>query len=584
MDNLFKKIKEILLDKAERIEDAFEQGNVENFVKEFQLDAVSKYYIERWFNGYAVKVETPKKVTVDILDIKPVTDNVMWCSTKLCMKYENAFDEEAKFDWKVVWDDENETLRITETVTELKQPDWRNDSIELELTEIKKELERDTVVNDLNKINWDEVTLSRKEAAKKVSASIFSRAVAKSVRYRNTHPQIDSSAILADMMSLRMARFAYKMKDLDEIERLQTINSYANKYYKSKTYDEFKKEGTTEYSPKELSLLPLYSIDETFVQSRKQAITEVSCVDLASFYVGLLRLSGVEGWRAFVVIQPFHYLTVLEHEGKCFVVSTNEVYPMNAKRLYGDTEVVRIVTPTCYIDKGGEATIPEDEYNKIKKIFQNNIPNFLLPEYKEDCSEWPSDMSEILQIQNYSSPEAYHHAIVEFVKQKDRDYPNSIYTWALYSYQLLTVLKPQAYLIWSLHSQDAVKFSKNVESIEMLLTWMKENIEEGSMFEEEERIMTADQVIRNKKGAPKDKGVLFYTIVTLRYPEKEGGVLITEDNSCYVEVKEDGENILYDMSTGETKELKGSKVKLYFNQKKVLRDFVYEQEENNKEC
>lgn len=576
-NDLIRKTNCILQDKAERIRAAFKHGNAEAFVKEFQLDTVSEYYINRWFNGYAVNVEKPKEVTIDILDINPVTNHVFWCHTKLCLTYEKSFHEEIAFDWKVIWK-EDSTLCISETVIELKQPVWKPTSQKIDITKLKRNLEKINDSTISNIINWAETPADRVDLSKKkIPASIFSRAVAKSVRYRNTHPQIDSAAILADMMSLRMVRFAYEIKDLDVIEMLGTINSYAQKYFKTKTYDEFKEDGTPEYSPRELSLLPLYSIDETFDVSKKKETTEVSCVDLASFYAGLLRLGGVESQKVFVVIQPFHYLTVLEHKKQYFIASSNEVYPMNPKRLYGDTEVVRIVSPSYYIDKNGEATVSEKEYRNIKALFKNGIPIFSLPEYKKDCSEWPTEMDEILQIQNYSSPEAYHQAIVGFVRGKDKEYPNSIYTWALYAYQTLVVLKPQAYLIWSIHSQEAVKFSKKMKNIDMLWEWMKENLDEGSIFEEEERIMTADQVLRNKKGRSKDRGVLFYTIVKLLYPDKTGGILLTDKNECYVKVEEGEKRSVYDMNTGEIRELSDITIRLYFSDKKVYRNFTYGQ-------
>lgn len=575
MNGLVKKINGILSDKAERLVTAFEHGNAEDFVKEFQLDTVSNYYMSRWFHGYAVNVETPKKVTLDILDINPVTNSVFWCHTKLCMIYEKSYDEEVDFNWKVIYKGEDETLRITETTMELKQPDWKENLKEIDLAQVRKNLEQIKDKTIPNRINWAEVTVDQTDlGGENIPASVFSRAVAKSVRYRNTHPQIDSAAILADMMSLRMARFAFEMKELDVIGMLEMINSYAKKYFKTKTYDEFKEEGMSEYSPKELSLLPLYSIDETLNESRSKDITEVSCVNLASFYVGLLRLGGVDPFSVFVVIQPFHYLTVLEHENKYFTVSSNEVYPMTTERLYGDTEVVRIVSPSYYIDKNGEATVSEEEYHNIEQIFHKGIPIFILPQYKKGCSKWPNDMNELLRIQNYTSPEAYHRAIVEFVKEKDRTYPNSVYTWALYAYQTLLVTKPQAYLIWSIHSQDAVKFSKEIQSIDMLLDWMKENLDEGSIFEEEERIMTADQVLRNKKGGSKDKGVLFYTIIKLLYPAKTGGILLTDRNECYVEIEENGKCSVYDMDICETKELDTTNVLLYFNDKKVRYNYT----------
>lgn len=581
LDSLVKKINGILSDKAERLVAAFEHGNAEDFVKEFQLDTVSNYYMNRWFHGYAVNVETPKRVTLNILDINSVTNSVFWCQTRLCMIYEKSYDEEVIFNWKVIWKSEDETLRITETTMELKQPDWKKNIKEIDLAQIKINLEQIKDKTVSNVINWAEVTERQADLdGKCIPASVFSRAIAKSVRYRNTHPQIDSAAILADMMSLRMARFAYEMKAFDVIGMLEMINSYAQKYFKTKTYDEFKEEGISEYSPKELSLLPLYSIDETLDESKSKDITEVSCVNLASFYVGLLRLGGVDPSRVFVVIQPFHYLTVLEHEDQYFTISSNEVYPMTPERLYGDTEVVRIVSPSYYIDKNGEATVSEEEYHNIERTFHKGIPIFTLPKYEKDCCQWPNDMKELLQMQNYTSPEAYHQGIVEFVKEKDRAYPNSVYTWALYAYQTLLVMKPQAYLIWSIHSQDAVKFSKKIQSIDMLLKWMKENLDEGSIFEEKERIMTADQVLRNKKGCAKDKGVLFYTIIKLLYPEKAGGVLLTERSECYVEVEENGECYAYDMVTGKTKELKNTYIRLFFNDKKVRYNFIYGQEKN----
>lgn len=531
--------------KLQRMSKAFTDGDPEAFMKEFFLDVVSDYYLKRWFHGYAVKVEAPVRCSYQIMVEEPSSLSGVWMQVEISLEYKNYQQERFLVNLKVRQQEHTDELKITEVQIITIQPQcFVSKPLEREdALKIRKKLYVEGTVSGGYKLGQRE---PRQETDAVRKMSLYARAAAKSVRFRNTHPEIDCGAVWAVMMSGRMTRFAFLLKDYKIKDQIFLLHQYASLMFKVNTYDEYKEEGNPYYPARELSLLPLYSIDETLDYSRDHDVTQMNCVDFGSFYTGLLILCGIPPENIYIVVQPFHYLTVLEVEGQCFIISNNEIYPMNSRRLYGDTDIMRIVSPFFYLDSSIGGNIEETDYKQVRGLFDQTLKAFHFPAhsggFREPWERIPFHTAD------YQTPEEYHTAVVSYVEEMDRKYPDSIFTWALYAYQSLHVDYPQAYLIWSLKSPEVKKREGQFTGLYDLLSWVKNEIGTGSVFEEPERIMTADQVIRSGKGSAKDRAVLIYTLASAGMEIEDGGIVITSSRS-YVTLVKNRELLVLDAET-----------------------------------
>lgn len=515
----------------------FLTGDLELFMKRFKLDIVSDYYLRRWFSGYAIKVASPISCKYNIESIQDLKENYV-SITKFQLDYEDN-DSETVYLKMIAQRDSNQNLVVTDVQVNLVHPQWPDK------TDNNYPVDVDTVKNEIYKIEsskyktknwWEDKELidiySKSEDLLK--PSIYARAIPKSVRFRNTHPEIDCAAVLSDMMSYKSARLVYILKEGSIGDRIKKINSFYERTLKAKTYSEVKKEDPSYFPARELSLVSLYNIDETYYLLKTVENPEISCVDLASLYTSLFRLSGMTETDVYVVIQPFHYLTVFKLPKSYYIISLNEIMPMGKKRLYGDTEVTRILTPTRFIDSEGQTNMSDDFYGILQEFFKNGIPIFSIPKAKEFINVLPSDICKCPTVDEYDSPEELNRAMVKYVFEMSKKYPASPFTWAKYSYQTLLVNQPQAYALWSIKSNEIVNFATNFTSVEQLLKWTSDNIKCESIFQEDHRIMTADQVLRNSMGGFKDKALFIYSVLKNVNLLKTGGVVITGENSYVI--------------------------------------------------
>ncbi|HEY9062638.1 MAG TPA: hypothetical protein VIO64_19390 [Pseudobacteroides sp.] len=517
---------------------AFVLGDIELFMKWFTLDIVSDYYMRRWFSGYAVKVAQPAKCNFDIESLEKECSDCFTCKVKFEMIYEVHESETAFFTMKVQHNSSERSVKITEVQISLDHPAWKDDPmlVQGELLQegrIKEHLYASKSKEYLNRKWWEENELAdiSCESEECLKASIYARAIPKSVRFRNTHPEIDSATVLSDMMSYKAARLAFILKGGNMAASVKKINHFGQEALLTKTYSEVKKEDSTYFPARELSLVPLYNIDETFHLMKSCEKAEISCVDMASFYTSLLRLSGMNPTDIFVVIQPFHYLTILKLPKSYYIISINEIMPMSSKRLYGDTDVTRVVTPAFFLDGEGQTNMPDDLLQEVQQFFKNGIPIFSMPKADEKANVLPLDVESCPTVNEYPTAEELNWAVRKYVFEMSRKYPASPFTWAKYSYQTLLVNQPQAYILWAMNSLELQGFSKGCDSLEQILTWMAESLHSESIFEEADRIMTADQVFRNKTGGHKDKAVFLFTTAKSANLADEGGVIITPERS-----------------------------------------------------
>ncbi len=542
--NSIEDIKDSILLMNNRLEEAFILGDIEGFMKWFKLDTVSDYYMRRWFTGYGIKVESPSNCIISVNSFENKLEDNFSCELIVKLTYSNHCSEVVRFNLLVKSGNEDLPVKIIEAKVSLIHPEWQ-DVPKNKITSDEK-LIRDKIFSEkkesyLKKKWWElkELIDISCQSTDYLRASLYARAIPKTVRFRNTHPEIDSAAILSDMMSYRAARLAFLWRNDDLPTQLKKMVDFGQEVLIPKSYDDIRGDHTSFFPARELSLLPLYNFDESFAIIEMNGKADVSCAEISSFYASLLRLGGINPQDLFVVIQPFHYLTIFKLPKGYYIISLNEVMPMKVDRLYGDTEVNRVVTPTFFIDGLGQTNMASEVFQKTCDFFKNGIPIFKMPTALEKVNVLPIDIDHFPTSKDYDTPERLNYFLIKYVFEMSKKYPESPFTWAKYSYQTLMVSQPQVYIIWSLKSMEIQQFSKEYNSIEEIISWIKENVNIQSIFEEYHRIMTADQILRWKRGNDKDKALFLYSLVKSADIVQKGGVIITTKGSytllCYGE-------------------------------------------------
>jgi hypothetical protein len=365
-----------------------------------------------------------------------------------------------------------------------------------------------------------------------LKASLYSRAAPSSARFRNTHPELDSAAIMADMMTHRACKLVYSFGSNDLATHCKKVNVFAQKVMTTRNYENLRRENHSYFPARELSLQPLLSIDEIFAywERDKSGPAEVGCSEVASFYVTMYRLGGIAPQNIYIIVQPFHYLSLFLLPKGNYIVSVNEVIPMNRNKLYGDTDVTRVVTPAFFLDNSGQTNLTDAAITDLNELLRNNVPIFTIPEATEKVNTMSWDVEPNYTIHNCSYPHEMYKAIKKHVFTMSHTYPASPFTWAKYGYQTLLVNQPQAYLIWSLKAVECKEFVKSHSEPDSILHWLAKT-DNRSIFEEPERIMTADQVIRHYKAAPKDRALFLCAMLKLNDDLLSGGLVITDESS-----------------------------------------------------
>jgi hypothetical protein len=529
---------------------AFKNASLEDFMHPFNLDIVSDYYIRRWFTGYTQKVEKPVECTYTVASFTLLDENRIECCMEYALTYENYESEGALFSYKIKLGEE---IKITDASVTLRHIPWkdtpRNDIPTIHFPFRSEDAES-------FKREWWEMSERVEHATHSkdiLKAALYARAIPSSSRFRQTHPEIDCAALLSDMMTFTTIRLAYSTGTDDPATFLKAANVFSQKKMVSKEYKEIRSEDPSYFPARELSLQPLYTLDEvfTYMKTNPKGFAEVGCSEVASFYMSLMRLAGINPFKAVIIVQPFHYLFLFSLEKGYYIMSVNEIIPMTPKRLYGDTDVSRIITPVFFIDEMGYSNMSSDHYNNVKKFINSNVPIFNVPGIDDDQDIIEMSSEPNFNIKNCSTPFDLHHKLKTYVWNMSREYPASPFTWGKYAYRSLLVNQPQAYVIWSLKAKESENFVTKYKTDEEILNWIGKNIKRKSIYSEPERIMTAEQVIRHKMGEGKDIALFFFTMCKLKNSNLSGGVVITDKSAYAVCIDESDTLSIYNFTNHE---------------------------------
>lgn len=240
------------------------------------------------------------------------------------------------------------------------------------------------------------------------------------------------------------------------------------------------------------------------------------CGSLVNEIVSMMRLLGVHSNNTAILRVRGHSFGLVKIEEKLYLINNNNIYPVNQKILNWilDQFYLGLHNDRIAIDKPfqiNESTLLSSGF-LIDNIFneqQWNLSNYILIE------------SDITNYDISKPGELFKNKIFQ---------ENKFLKLAQYAYQSLYISDPEIYIKASTKGPHLNKLAEDLTNVDDIFNWLQENIESKSIFKfDEDRVMTADQVIVFKKGSNRDQGILIASLLKLwGYNPK---LLIAEHNS-----------------------------------------------------
>lgn len=240
------------------------------------------------------------------------------------------------------------------------------------------------------------------------------------------------------------------------------------------------------------------------------------CGSLVNEIVSMMRLLGVHSNNTAILRVRGHSFGLVKIEEKLYLINNNNIYPVNQKILNWilDQFYLGLHNDRIAIDKSfqlNESTLLSSGFliDNIFKEQQWNLSSYTLIE------------SDITNYDISKPGELFKNKIFQ---------ENKFLKLAQYAYQSLYIPDPESYIKASTKGPHLNKLAEDLTNVDDIFNWLQENIESKSIFKfDEDRVMTADQVIVFKKGSNRDQGILIASLLKLwGYNPK---LLIAEQNS-----------------------------------------------------
>ena len=147
----------------------------------------------------------------------------------------------------------------------------------------------------------------------------------------------------------------------------------------------------------------------------------------------------------------------------------------------------------------------------VTKIY-DNISKFVSNPLKHpdpDHIQFVESAHQIPDPLEYDSALSYRAAIVELARQ----YPDSVYEFALYAFRSLEVPHPEVYVRAALRDYHVKKLADGVAELSDALEIVARVAGRESIFESRDRIAMPDETLYFGTGSDRDKALLLYTLL-----------------------------------------------------------------------
>ncbi len=276
----------------------------------------------------------------------------------------------------------------------------------------------------------------------------------------------------------------------------------------------------------EINFIPVY---KKLLYSDMKAMSIYSgkitgeCTSFANLFLGVLRILGLEAENILNIRTDMHTFGLFKVDERLYIINNNDILLVNSanKNWLKDRSYYGFYNDKYYYS--GEFIIT-DNFFKSNDSLLKRLENITLEK------SFIYSYIEQLELENLDV------ALGEILKSN-----NDLSTLIAYTYQSMDVPNPSLYISASIMTPKVIELSKELTTIPMILQWISENtILESIYSEEENRIMTGDQVVVYKKGGARDRALLFASILALQGHDPI--INITNENA-YVE----NSGLVYDM-------------------------------------
>lgn len=513
----------------ESIRLSFLNRDKEEFMKNFDIDVISKFYVEKLFKNYSY-------YSIVECSYQVMSENIV----EYYLTYGNGKKEILQFQIEIEKNKINESVIAEAKILNVYK------AFNFHKKELSQNQLQEILSYEKGSICFDNLIQLAKKCRDPLSSRIYERALHKSIRYRLTHPEIENAIILSTMMSNRAIALAKKVNNENPLIMLERINTVFDSVFVHKSYKEIRNKDKSTFPARELSLEPVVAnIDELLFQYEMQGgkRIDIKCSEIALFYAAIFRLTGIPLEKSIMLLLPFHYMNYLEIGDKFYIIDVNHIVEMDSTRIYGGYDTLSgCATAEYYIDQFGNTNMPETLYESVLYKMQKQLPTMQLlyqPQFRDIFpTEEVFDMEQGLIQQD----------IINKFFELSSKYPLSSYTWAKYCYHTIFVTYPQTYISYSLDKKECQEFADGIKTKEELFAWMQNSLAERSIYSAKDQIMTADQVLQYLCGGKFDRAIFMYTILVLGRLIEKGNIIFTYENA-YVQFTVDGNSYLYDAAS-----------------------------------
>ncbi|MDE6252894.1 MAG: hypothetical protein K2M78_09720 [Lachnospiraceae bacterium] len=532
------------------------------FIINFDIDIISKYYIERLFENYTFyKIKECSYKIIKYNTVKEI--NLM---VHYFLSYESDKKEILQFEIEVQKNKDGKCIIIEAKIINIYK------AFNLKKQELSKEQIEQLLSYNKENISFNDMVELAKKSKDPLTHKIYERALNKSIRYRLTHPEIESAIILSAIMSKRTIALAKRINDENQQLVMKKINTVFNSIFIHKSYKEIRNKDKSTFPARELSLEAVSAnIDELFFEYEMQRgkKVDIRCSEIAHLYAAIFRLTGFKFKESILLMLPFHYMNYIEIDDKFYIIDVNHIVEMNSERIYGGYNTLSgCATAEYYIDQFGNTNMEKELYESILNKMHNKLPSMQLLHKPKFKNYIPMEEIEFkgLNLDNELETQTY---IYNKIFELSGKYPLSAYTWAKYCYHTIFVTYPQTYVSYSLSRNECIEFARTIKSKEELFGWMFTTLSEESIYSASDQIMTADQILKYKCGRKFDRAIFIYTILLLGKFIEEGSIIFTYENA-YVQFIIDKEYYLYDAASLTQKDNTDGKLLIKFNEDNSL--------------
>lgn len=497
-------------------------------------DTIANEMQRLWFEGYLQRI-IPIATTVELISMSASSEQIN-VAVKIRLEYlhYDALEEEHLWtvsfvpkvqEWRIVW------------LAKAPKP------FPKEVAKLRFSFEPRSVSTDGGEPWWTQQKyLSLTHASlDPLPASTYAKAISRTVRSREEHPEIECAAILSDLMSIYVSDLAAQLTAPDLLQSLANLYRFSRERVSIRITRSDR--GNTWNSKLNA---PWFGIDEIIALSSKLEFITGSCPSMMSFYFALLRLGGYGPNDLYQLRLHNHDVLLAKVGQETYLVRPDDVVLLTPRTLHYSSQVYKIFTDAWYWTRFGATNLEETSQPDFLSSVQNAYSIFQFNVGKTNSNKHILPSDDALNLDAIKESGQAHSLIKKRILESSNRHPHSPFTWAKYAYQTLFVIKPEAYAICSLSNLALYAKTYQFSTLNDVFK-LVQGFGLQSIFKEDDRLMTADQVLLHERGDPRARALLLFALFGT-IGDAPSFVLFT-DQAAYTVRKNEKEWIIWDAAT-----------------------------------